>query len=66
MGTVTERDLAINGGHAVRTEPFPPWPYFDEETIQEAARKGASTFIAKPFTPDELIETVRQIIKKQD
>ncbi|MCD6360465.1 MAG: DegT/DnrJ/EryC1/StrS family aminotransferase [Armatimonadetes bacterium] len=24
-------DLAINGGKPVRTEPFPPWPYFWQE-----------------------------------
>ena len=40
--------------------------YDTAETVQEAARKGASTFIAKPFTPDELIETVRQVMKKED
>ncbi len=28
--------LAIDGGAKVREEPFPPWPYFDEETIQRA------------------------------
>ncbi len=28
--------LAIDGGTPVRTEPFPPWPHFDEETIQAA------------------------------
>ena len=29
--------LAINGGAPVRTDPFPPWPEFDEEAIQSAA-----------------------------
>ncbi len=28
--------LAIDGGDPVRTEPYPPWPYFDEETIEAA------------------------------
>ena len=28
--------LAIDGGEKTREEPFPPWPYFDEETIQRA------------------------------
>lgn len=39
--------------------------YDTAETVQEAARKGASTFIPKPFTPDELIEALRQVIKKE-
>jgi len=30
---VTEK-LAINGGKAVRSEPYPPWPYFWEEEKQ--------------------------------
>ena len=28
--------LALNGGTPVTTEPFPPWPWFDEETIEAA------------------------------
>lgn len=40
--------------------------YDTAETVQGAAQKGASTFIAKPFTPDELIDTVRQVIKKEE
>ena len=39
--------------------------YDTAETVQEAAQKGASTFIAKPFTPDELIETIRQVMNSQ-
>ena len=31
MTTVAEKDLAINGGERVRSEPFPPWPYFWQE-----------------------------------
>jgi len=27
-------DLAINGGAPVRTEPFPPWPHFEEDEKQ--------------------------------
>lgn len=26
----TTSDLAVNGGTPVRTEPFPPWPHFEE------------------------------------
>ncbi|MFO7947822.1 MAG: DegT/DnrJ/EryC1/StrS family aminotransferase [Armatimonadota bacterium] len=29
-------ELAINGGEPVREKPFPPWPYFDEESIEAA------------------------------
>jgi DNA-binding NtrC family response regulator len=40
--------------------------YHTKETIEEAVRIGAATFIAKPFTPDELLETIRQVIKKEE
>ncbi|UCB49375.1 MAG: response regulator [Deltaproteobacteria bacterium] len=39
--------------------------YPTTETIEEAVRTGAVTFIAKPFTPDELIEKVREILQKE-
>ena len=39
--------------------------YPTPETISEAAKKGATRFIPKPFTPDELIETIRQVIPKK-
>lgn len=32
------KDLAVNGGLPVRTKPFPPWPFFDDDEI--AAVKG--------------------------
>ena len=34
-------------------------------TIKTAAELGAATFIAKPFTPDELLETVGLILQKE-
>jgi DNA-binding NtrC family response regulator len=40
--------------------------YDTADTIEEAAKRGAATFIPKPFTPDELIEAVRQVIKKEE
>jgi len=40
--------------------------YDTTETIEEAVEMGAATFIAKPFTPDELLETIRQVIKKEE
>jgi len=40
--------------------------YYTAETINEAIKMGAATFIAKPFEPDELVETVRQAIEKEE
>ena len=39
--------------------------YDTTDTIEGAAQRGAATFIPKPFTPDELIEAVRRVIKKE-
>ena len=39
--------------------------YYTLETIEEALKMGASSFIAKPFTPDELLKIVRQVIQKE-
>ncbi len=38
--------------------------YPTPETIEEATKMGATTFIPKPFTPDELIAEVRQVLQK--
>ena len=38
--------------------------YPTNETISESVKKGAAGFIAKPFTPDELIQTIRQVLSK--
>jgi DNA-binding NtrC family response regulator len=40
--------------------------YYTTETIQEAMRMGATTFVAKPFEPDELMETIRNVIAKEE
>lgn len=39
--------------------------YPTEETIAEGLHVGAEEFIAKPFTPDELLEIVRQVLQKR-
>jgi DNA-binding NtrC family response regulator len=39
--------------------------YPTDETVRAAADLGAATFIAKPFTPDELLETVRSVLQKE-
>jgi len=36
-----------------------------DSTVKTAAELGAASFIAKPFTPDELLETVRSILQKE-
>jgi len=40
--------------------------YYTADTISEALRMGAATFIAKPFEPEELIATIRQVIEKEE
>jgi len=40
--------------------------YYTKKTIKEAFQMGATNFIAKPFEPDELVETVRQAIEKEE
>lgn len=39
--------------------------YTTKETVAQAAQIGAATLIAKPFTPDELTETIRRVLKKK-
>jgi DNA-binding NtrC family response regulator len=36
--------------------------YSTPATISEAVKKGAAGFLPKPFTPDELIDIIRQAI----
>ena len=36
-----------------------------EDTIAEADRMGACRFLAKPFTPDELLKTVHQAVREK-
>ena len=38
--------------------------YPTEETVRTAEYFGAATFIAKPFTPEELLDTIRSVAKK--
>jgi DNA-binding NtrC family response regulator len=39
--------------------------YSTQETIAEADTMGANLFLPKPFTPDELIEAIREIAKRR-
>ena len=38
--------------------------YPTPETIADVLKLGATQFIPKPFRPDELVKTVRQVIQK--
>jgi DNA-binding NtrC family response regulator len=40
--------------------------YYTVNTINEAIRMGAATFIAKPFEPEELVQTIHQVIEKEE
>jgi DNA-binding NtrC family response regulator len=39
--------------------------YATTDTVEEVSRTDAVTFIAKPFTPDELVEAVAKVIEKE-
>ena len=39
--------------------------YPTAETIDDVFQLGAAKFLAKPFTPDELLETVHQILQEE-
>jgi DNA-binding NtrC family response regulator len=39
--------------------------YSTPETITEGLQSGAEEFIAKPFTPDELLAIVRRVLQKR-
>jgi DNA-binding NtrC family response regulator len=39
--------------------------YSTQETITETDTMGAKLFLPKPFTPDELIEGIREITKRR-
>jgi DNA-binding NtrC family response regulator len=40
--------------------------YPTTDTIEEAVKMQAAAFIAKPFTPDEILEIIRQVIQKEE
>ncbi len=39
--------------------------YATTETVEQVSRTEAATFIAKPFTPDELVEAVAKVLEKE-
>lgn len=40
--------------------------YHTRQTVEEAAHLGVATFIAKPFTPDELLKAVQRVLQKEE
>lgn len=40
--------------------------YDTAETVAEGMRLGANRFIAKPFSPDELLQAVRSALSKEE
>jgi DNA-binding response OmpR family regulator len=40
--------------------------YDTRETVAEADQLGADRFIPKPFTPDELLKSIRQALRKEE
>ena len=40
--------------------------YVTNETMREVAKTDAATFLAKPFTPEELLQAVQQVITKEE
>jgi len=67
--------MPVRDGMDLMREVKERWPdvpiivmsgYHTTETIEEADKMGAVAFINKPFTPDELLETIRQVIQKED
>jgi DNA-binding NtrC family response regulator len=40
--------------------------YVTMETMEEVAKTDAARFLAKPFTPDELLQTVDQVLTKEE
>jgi len=40
--------------------------YVTMKTMEEVAKTDAATFLAKPFTPDELVQAVDQVLTKEE
>jgi len=67
--------MPVRDGMSLMREVKENWPeipivvmsgYPTRETIIAAAEIGAARFIPKPFTPDELLEVVRQFMQKEE
>jgi DNA-binding NtrC family response regulator len=67
--------MPVRDGMSLMREVKENWPempivvmsgYPTRETVAAVAEIGASKFIPKPFTPDELCEIVRQFTQKEE
>jgi DNA-binding NtrC family response regulator len=66
--------MPVKDGMSLLKEVKEKWPnipvivmsgYATTETVEQVSRTEAATFIAKPFTPDELVEVVAKVIGKE-
>jgi DNA-binding NtrC family response regulator len=69
-------DIKMPGrdGMSLMREVKEKWPdvpviimsgYATNETVIQVAKTDAASFIAKPFTPDELAEAIRKVLAKE-
>jgi len=62
--TTAERALAVNGGHPVRTKPYPTWPSYgpEERAAADAVLSFFQRFPGGSASGDpEVIEAVRHL-----
>jgi DNA-binding NtrC family response regulator len=70
-------DIKMPGkdGMSILREVKEKWPnipvivmsgYATPEMVEQVSRTEAATFIAKPFIPDELVESVAKVIEKEE
>jgi DNA-binding NtrC family response regulator len=70
-------DIKMPGrdGMSLMREVKEKWPdipvivmsgYATSETVAQVSRTEAATFIAKPFTPDELLVAVRRVLEREE
>jgi DNA-binding NtrC family response regulator len=69
-------DIKMPGrdGMSLMREVKEKWPevpviimsgYVTNETVTQVSKTDAASFIAKPFTPDELAEAIRKVLEKE-
>ncbi len=69
-------DIKMPGrdGMSLMREVKEKWPdipviimsgYATNETVTQVSKTDAASFIAKPFTPDELAEAIRKVLEKE-
>jgi dTDP-4-amino-4,6-dideoxygalactose transaminase len=46
---MSDEKLAVDGGSPIRTEPYPPWPYFEQDSI-DAAMEPLKTGLVNYWT----------------